>query len=100
MDFSFLIFFIPFLPFIPVPLAIATINATAKRVVSSTIDTKYYRIDGTVLIVLSEFSLFQAFDSGEQVKSYAASAKRNTREKNEGRLGRPIFSLVNFSPAP
>ena len=88
------------MPFIPVPLAIATINATAKRVVSSTIDTKYYRIDGTVLIVLSEFSLFQAFDSGEQVKSYAASAKRNTREKNEGRLGGPIFSLVNFSPAP
>ena len=39
LNFSFLIFFIPFLPFILVPLAIATINATAKRVVSSTIDT-------------------------------------------------------------
>ena len=33
-------------------------------------------------------------DSGEQVKSYVASAKRNTREKNEG------SSLVNFSPVP
>ena len=45
-------------------------------------------------------SLFQAFDSGEQVNSYAAGAKRNTRGKNEEGLGRPIFSLVNFSPAP
>ena len=33
-------------------------------------------------------------DSGEQVKSYVASAKRNTRGKNEG------SSLVNFSPVP
>ena len=95
-----MIFFILFLPFILVPLAIATINATAKRVVSSTIDTEYYRIDGTVLIVLSEFSLFQAFDSGEQVKSYAASAKRNAREKNEGRLGRPIFPSSIFRRRP
>ena len=39
--FELLVFdiFHPFLPFSPVPLAIATINATAKRVVSSTIDT-------------------------------------------------------------
>ena len=36
-------------------------------------------------------------DSGEQVKSYAASAKRNTRGKKRGET---IFSLVNFSPAP
>ena len=33
-------------------------------------------------------------DSGEQVKSYVASAERNTRGKNEG------SSLVNFSPVP
>ena len=52
-------------------------------------------------------------DSGEPVKSYAASAKRNKSGKKEGWLGRerdyagafptfsrPIFSFVNFSPAP
>ena len=36
-------------------------------------------------------------DSGEQVKSYAANAKRNTRGKKRGET---IFSLVNLSPAP
>ena len=42
-------------------------------------------------------SLFQAFDSGEQVNSYAAGAKR----KHEGKKrGETIFSVVNFSPAP
>ena len=56
------------------------------------------------------FSLFQVFTWWGQVKSYVVSAKRNTKGKNGGRLGReremlppfsrPIFFPVNFSPAP
>ena len=39
-------------------------------------------------------SLFQAFDSGEQVKSYAASAKRNTRgKKTRGDWGKSEKTL-------
>ena len=37
-------------------------------------------------------------DSGEQVKSYAPSAKRNTRGKNEGRLGRERETPPPFFP--
>ena len=38
-------------------------------------------------LCISTVACSRRLDSGEQVKSYAARAKRNTRGKNEGRLG-------------
>ena len=43
--------------------------------------------------------LCQALDSGEQVKSYAASTKRNTRGKKQGETGAEAGALI-FFPLP
>ena len=51
-------------------------------------------------IFLDRVACYRRLHSGEQVKSYVASAKRNTRgKKTRGDWGRPIFFPVKFLPA-
>ena len=48
---------------------------------------KLYIILRAGSLVLIRIACYRRLDSREQMKSYVASAKRNTRGKNEGRLG-------------